>query len=76
MPIVVNIVDFQYTGEHSASSHSKIQRYVGRIPKEYELDPDDVLLVSADQMPKVEIRALPDAYHERGNDDFPISDWV
>ena len=58
LPIVVNIVNFQYTGCFRFES-TKVQRYVGTYPKEYELHPGDVLLVMTCQTPKGEILGVP-----------------
>ena len=58
LPIVVNIVNFQYTGGFRFET-TKIQRYVGAYPREYELHPGDVLLVMTCQTPKGEILGVP-----------------
>ncbi|MDP2895182.1 MAG: restriction endonuclease subunit S [bacterium] len=58
LPVVVNIVNFQYTGGFRFES-TKVQRYVGAYPKEYELHPGDVLLVMTCQTPKGEILGVP-----------------
>jgi type I restriction enzyme S subunit len=58
LPIVVNIVNFQYTGGFRFES-TKVQRYVGAYPREYELHPGDVLLVMTCQTPKGEILGVP-----------------
>jgi len=58
LPIVVNIVNFQYTGGFRFGS-TKVQRYVGAYPKEYELRPGDVVLVMTCQTPKGEILGVP-----------------
>ncbi len=57
-PIVVNIVNFQYTGGFRFSE-TKIQRYLGAYPSEYELQPGDVLLVMTCQTPQGEILGVP-----------------
>ena len=58
LPVVVNIVNFQYTGGFRFES-TKVQRYVGAYPKEYELHPGDVLVVMTCQTPKGEILGVP-----------------
>jgi type I restriction enzyme S subunit len=58
LPVVVNIVNFQYTGGFRFDS-TKIQRYVATYPREYELTPGDVLLVMTCQTPKGEILGVP-----------------
>ncbi len=57
-PIVVNIVNFQYAGGFRFGS-TKIQRYLGSYPEEYELRPGQVLLVMTCQTPKGEILGVP-----------------
>lgn len=58
LPIVVNIVNFQYTGGFRFDS-TKIQRYVGTFPDEYVLRSNDVLIVMTCQTPKGEILGIP-----------------
>jgi type I restriction enzyme S subunit len=58
LPIVVNIVNFQYTGGFRFES-TKVQRYTGDFPKEYILHPGNVLLVMTCQTPKGEILGIP-----------------
>lgn len=57
-PIVVNIVNFQYTGGFRFGE-TKIQRYLGAYPPEYRLQPGDVLLVMTCQTPQGEILGVP-----------------
>jgi type I restriction enzyme S subunit len=57
-PIVVNIVNFQYSGGFRFGE-TKIQRYLGSYPREYELRGGDVLLVMTCQTPKGEILGVP-----------------
>ena len=58
LPIVVNIVNFQYTGGFRFES-TKVQRYSGSFPSEYELRPGEVLVVMTCQTPKGEILGVP-----------------
>lgn len=58
LPIVVNIVNFQYTGGFRFDT-TKIQRYLGKFPDEYILKPGDVLVVMTCQTPKGEILGIP-----------------
>jgi len=58
LPIVVNIVNFQYTGGFRFDS-TKIQRYTGPFPDDYILKPGDVLVVMTCQTPKGEILGVP-----------------
>ena len=58
LPIVVNIVNFQYTGGFRLDP-TKIQRYVGTLPDEYVLRSNDVLVVMTCQTPKGEILGIP-----------------
>jgi type I restriction enzyme S subunit len=58
LPIVVNIVNFQYTGGFRFES-TKVQRYSGLYPPEYELRPGDILVVMTCQTPKGEILGVP-----------------
>src|SRR5215467_8551538 len=58
LPIVVNIVNFRYTGGFRFES-TKVQRYLGDYPAEYELSPGDVLVVMTCQTPKGEILGVP-----------------
>jgi type I restriction enzyme, S subunit len=57
-PIVVNIVNFQYSGGFRFGE-TKVQRYLGAYPREYELNAGDVLLVMTCQTPKGEILGVP-----------------
>ncbi len=58
LPIVVNIVNFQYTGGFRFDS-TKVQRYLGDYPKSFELRPSDILLVMTCQTPGGEILGIP-----------------
>jgi len=58
LPIVVNIVNFQYTGGFRFET-TKIQRYAGPFPDEYILKPGSVLVVMTCQTPKGEILGVP-----------------
>lgn len=57
-PVVVNIVNFQYTGGFRFTT-TKIQRYTGPYPRDYELKPGDVLLVMTCQTAGGEILGVP-----------------
>jgi type I restriction enzyme S subunit len=58
LPIVVNIGNFRYTGGFRFES-TKIQRYTGEYPSEYELKPGDILLVMTCQTSGGEILGVP-----------------
>jgi type I restriction enzyme S subunit len=58
LPIVVNIVNFQYTGGFRFES-TKVQRLKGPVPAEHTLRPRDVLVVMTCQTPKGEILGIP-----------------
>ncbi|MBI2844016.1 MAG: restriction endonuclease subunit S [Armatimonadetes bacterium] len=58
LPVVVNIVNFQYTGGFRFQS-TKVQRYRGDYPKEYEMKPGQILVVMTCQTPKGEILGVP-----------------
>lgn len=58
LPIVVNIVNFQYTGGFRFDT-TKIQRYTGGYPDEFVLSPGDILSVMTCQTPKGEILGVP-----------------
>jgi len=57
-PIVVNIGNFEYTGGFRFES-TTLREYRGEYPKEYELAPQDVLLVMTCQTPGGEILGIP-----------------
>ena len=66
LPIVVNIVNFQYRGGFRFES-TKIQRYKGDYPKEYILNPGDILVVMTCQTPNGEILGIPGRIPDDGN---------
>lgn len=66
LPIVVNIVNFQYSGGFRFDS-SKIQRYNGIYPKEYELSPEEILVVMTCQTPNGEILGVSGKIPNDGN---------
>jgi type I restriction enzyme S subunit len=57
-PIVVNIGNFNYTGGFRFES-TRTREYVGNYPKEYELAPNDILLVMTCQTEGGEILGIP-----------------
>lgn len=57
-PIVVNIGNFQYDGGFRFETTKK-KGYVGAYPKEYELSPNDILLVMTCQTAGGEILGIP-----------------
>lgn len=66
LPIVVNIVNFQYTGGFRFES-SKIQRYEGNYPKEYTLKIGNIILVMTCQTPNGEILGVPGIITDTNN---------
>jgi type I restriction enzyme S subunit len=57
-PIVVNIGNFRYTGGFRFDS-TTVKEYRDNYPKEYELKPDDILLVMTCQTAEGEILGIP-----------------
>lgn len=57
-PIVVAVGNFQYTGGFRFDS-TNVKEYRGTYPAEYDLSPDDVLLVMTCQTPGGEILGIP-----------------
>lgn len=57
-PIVVSIGNFNYTGGFRFDA-TTVKEYVGDYPKEYELKPDDILLVMTCQTAGGEILGIP-----------------
>jgi type I restriction enzyme S subunit len=66
LPIVVNIINFQYTGGFRFES-TKVQRYMGDYPEEYILSTGDILLVMTCQTPNGEILGVPGRIPDDGN---------
>ncbi|MCP4132542.1 MAG: hypothetical protein GY754_16330 [bacterium] len=58
LPVIVNIVNFKYNGGFRFES-TKVQRYTGDYPVEYELTPGDMLLVMTCQTAGGEILGVP-----------------
>jgi restriction endonuclease S subunit len=58
LPVVVGIGNFDYTGGFRFES-SKVKRYVGEYPPEFNLSPGDLLLVMTCQTPGGEILGIP-----------------
>lgn len=65
LPIVVNIVNFRYTGGFRFES-TKIQRYTGDYPREFELKYGDILLVMTCQTEGGEILGVPGRIPDNG----------
>jgi type I restriction enzyme S subunit len=57
-PIVVNIGNFRYTGGFRFGE-TRVREYLGDYPNEYELEPDDILLIMTCQTSKGEILGVP-----------------
>jgi type I restriction enzyme S subunit len=57
-PIVVNIGNFVYTGGFRFET-TKVRAYIGDYPKEFELTPNDILLVMTCQTEGGEILGIP-----------------
>lgn len=65
-PIIVSIGNFKYTGGFRFES-TTIKEYTGDYPNEYELIPDDILLVMTCQTSGGEILGIPARIPDDGN---------
>ena len=65
-PIIVSIGNFQYTGGFRFES-TTIKEYTAEYPKEYELNPGDILLVMTCQTSGGEILGIPGRIPDDGN---------
>jgi type I restriction enzyme S subunit len=65
-PIIVSIGNFKYTGGFRFES-TTIKEYTGDYPNEYELTPDDILLVMTCQTSGGEILGIPARIPDDGN---------
>ena len=65
-PIVVNIGNFQYTGGFRFET-TRTREYRGDYPPEYELEPNDILLIMTCQTAKGEILGVPAAVPDDGH---------
>ena len=66
LPIVVSIGNFRYDGGFRFEQ-TKIKRYVGTYPEEYELSPGDILLIMTCQTAGGEILGVPGKVPDNNN---------
>lgn len=58
LPVVVNIGNFRYEGGFRFET-TTVQRYLGQVPKDYILNPGDILVIMTCQTPGGEILGIP-----------------